>query len=72
MSDKRYFTVVFQVEDEIEFREFSREMLASMSGDQLYRGASVTGAGAGDEMTRAEILLELLDGEGIYVQEELR
>lgn len=62
MSDKKYFSAVFEIKDASTFKKW----FASV------KGAEVTGSSIGDEMTRAEKLLEILDEENIYVEEDLR
>jgi len=60
-----YYTVVFHVENDQEFRKMLGPMLDSMCTQKPHMGAIVTAAGFGDSMTREELLEALLDEHNI-------
>ena len=61
MSDKKYFTAVFEVQYQDEFMHFAKQISGAMLGGPLIHGAAVTGCGWGDSMTEADRMREFLD-----------
>lgn len=59
MADK-YFSVVFKILDREAFQDHLSSFTEAMMHDGIFPGASVTGCGWGDEMSRADAYEQLL------------
>ena len=64
MSDKKYFTAVFEVQSQNEFMYFAKQISGAMLGGPLIHGAAVTGCGWGDSMTDADRMRDFLESRG--------
>lgn len=69
---KKRFTLVFQVEDEAQFKEFAHKHIENMATENTYQGARVIGAGWDDSMSRADRLAELCEEHGVHIPDDLR
>ena len=64
MADK-FFTAVFKVVDDEEFKSLSGKLLLSMAQESEFFGAVVTGAGWEDSMSKLDALEETLRDENL-------
>ena len=71
MSKQKHFTLVFQVTDDNEFREFLKQFDGRMFSEEPVQGAIITGAGWDDSMSRADKLVELCESNDIDIPREL-
>lgn len=72
MSDKKYFTAVFEVSDQEQFMVFARQVSAAMFGEPTFHGSTVTGCGWGDSMTEADLAADFLNENGFDADKIMR
>lgn len=61
-QEKDHYTIAFKVVDHAKFREFLKGVTAAFASSKQFHGAQITGCGQGDDMTRADLLAQYIDG----------